>query len=47
MLTGKDLEGAHEWCFDGWREGAGHRFYGPNNAPDLWHMSKTRPQWCT
>jgi hypothetical protein len=36
VLTRKDFMGAHEWCFYGWREGAGHKFFGPNNVPDLW-----------
>jgi hypothetical protein len=35
VLTRKDYMGAHEWCFYGWREGAAHQFYGPNNATDL------------
>jgi DNA modification methylase len=40
VLTRKDYMGAHEWCFFGWREGAGHKFYGPNNATD----KKVNPQ---
>ena len=44
VLTRKDLMGAHEWCFYGWREGAGHEFYGPTNATDLWHVKKVNPQ---
>jgi len=31
-------------CFYGWREGAAHKFYGPNNATDLWHVKKVNPQ---
>jgi hypothetical protein len=31
-------------CFYGWKEGAAHRFYGPNNAQDLWHVKKIPPQ---
>ena len=31
-------------CFYGWKEGAGHKFYGPNNVPDLWHVKKVNPQ---
>ena len=27
-------------CFYGWREGAAHKFYGPNNVPDLWPVKK-------
>src|SRR5690606_39188171 len=31
-------------CFYGWREGAGHKFYGPNNATDVWSVKKVNPQ---
>lgn len=44
VLTRKDFMGAHEWSFYGWKEGAAHRFYGPNNATDLWHVKKIPPQ---
>ncbi|MHB1158462.1 MAG: DNA modification methylase [Phycisphaerales bacterium] len=44
VLTRKDFMGAFEICFYGWREGAAHRFYGPNNATDLWHVKKVNPQ---
>lgn len=44
VLTRKDFMGAHEWCFYGWKEGAAHRFYGPNNASDLWAVKKIPPQ---
>ncbi len=44
VLTRKDFMGAHEWCFYGWREGAGHRFFGPKNVPDLWSIKKINPQ---
>ncbi len=44
VLTRKDFMGAHEWCFYGWREGAGHRYFGPNNATDLWEVKKVNPQ---
>jgi DNA modification methylase len=44
VLTRKDYMGAHEWCFYGWREGAAHQFYGPNNATDLWAVKKVNPQ---
>ena len=43
VLTRKDFLGNHEWCFYGWREGAAHRFFGPNNVPDLWHVKKVNP----
>jgi len=44
VLTRKDYMGAHEWCFYGWREGAAHHYYGPNNATDLWAVKKVNPQ---
>lgn len=44
VLTRKDFMGAHEWCFYGWREGAAHKFFGPNNVTDLWHVKKINPQ---
>ncbi|HQL73925.1 MAG TPA: ParB N-terminal domain-containing protein [Phycisphaerae bacterium] len=30
VMTRKDYMGAHEWAFYSWREGAAHRFFGPN-----------------
>jgi DNA modification methylase len=44
VLTRKDLMGAHEWCFYGWREGAAHQFFGPVNATDGWQIRKVNPQ---
>ena len=44
VLTRKDFMGDHEWCFYGWREGAAHRFFGPNNVPDVWQVKKVNPQ---
>ncbi len=44
VLTRKDFMGNHEWCFYGWKEGAAHRFYGPNNATDVWDVQKVTPQ---
>jgi DNA modification methylase len=38
--TRKDFMGAHEWCFYGWRQGAGHEYYGPRNATDVWGVKK-------
>ncbi len=43
VLTRKDFMGAFELAFYGWREGAGHKFFGPNNATDLWHVKKVNP----
>ncbi|HAC93025.1 MAG TPA: chromosome partitioning protein ParB [Planctomycetaceae bacterium] len=40
VMTRKDFMGNHEWCFYSWREGAGHRYYGPNNATDTWSIKK-------
>ncbi len=44
VLTRKDFMGAFEICFYGWKEGAGHKYHGPNNATDLWHLKKVNPQ---
>ncbi|MFO0916613.1 MAG: DNA modification methylase [Pirellulales bacterium] len=44
VLTRKDFLGAHEICFYSWKEGAGHKFYGPNNITDIWHVKKIPPQ---
>lgn len=44
VLTRKDFMGNHEWCFYGWKEGAAHRFFGPNNVLDTWPVKKVNPQ---
>ncbi|MDZ4689073.1 MAG: DNA modification methylase [Planctomycetaceae bacterium] len=44
VLTRKDFMGNHEWCFYGWKEGAAHKYYGPNNATDVWSVKKVNPQ---
>jgi DNA modification methylase len=44
VLTRKDFMGAFELAFYGWKEGAGHCYFGPNNATDLWHVKKVNPQ---
>lgn len=44
VLTRKDFMGAFEIAFYGWKEGAAHRFYGPNNVTDLWAVKKIPPQ---
>src|SRR5262249_40031036 len=28
----------------GWKEGAAHQFFGPNNAVDVWSVKKVTPQ---
>jgi len=43
VLTRKDFMGAFEIAFYGWKEGAGHLFFGPNNVTDLWHVKKINP----
>ncbi len=40
VLTRKDFMTGHEWCFYGWKEGAAHKFFGPNNATDVWDVKK-------
>ncbi|MHC4138079.1 MAG: DNA methyltransferase [Planctomycetota bacterium] len=44
VLTRKDFMGNHEWCFYGWRKGAGHQFFGPPNVADVWSVKKVNPQ---
>lgn len=44
VLTRKDFMGSFELAFYSWREGAAHKFFGPNNATDLWHVKKVNPQ---
>jgi DNA modification methylase len=44
VLTRKDFMGNHEWCFYGWRLGAAHQFFGPNNATDVWSVKKVASQ---
>jgi DNA modification methylase len=43
VLTRKDFMGCFEIAFYGWLEGAGHKFFGPNNALDLWDVKKINP----
>ena len=44
VINRKDFMGDHEWCFYGWREGMAHKFFGPNNVPDVWSVKKVHPQ---
>jgi len=44
VLTRKDFLGAFEIAYYGWKEGAAHKFFGPPNVPDLWHVKKVSPQ---
>jgi hypothetical protein len=43
VMTRKDFMSNHEWCFCGWLEGAGHDFFGPNSAIDVWSVKKVTP----
>ena len=43
VLTRKDFMGAFEICFYGWKKGAAHKWFGPTNATDLWHLKKISP----
>ena len=38
VYTRKDFMGKHEWCFYGWKEGAPHKWTGPNNITDVWEI---------
>jgi len=44
VLTRKDFMGAFELAYYGWKEGAAHEYFGPNNATDLWAVKKVNPQ---
>lgn len=44
VLTRKDFMGNFEMAFYGWKLGAAHEFYGPNNAVDVWSVKKVAPQ---
>lgn len=44
VLTRKDFMGSFELAFYGWKLGAGHGFFGPANATDLWEIKKVNPQ---
>lgn len=44
VLNRKDFMGNHEWIFYGWREGAAHKFFGPQNVTDVWSIKKVSSQ---
>lgn len=44
VLTRKDYMGNFELAFYGWKLGAGHSFFGPTNAVDVWTIKKVNPQ---
>jgi len=35
--------GDFELAFYSWREGAAHKFFGPNNVSDVWEVKKVNP----
>ncbi|MCL4211663.1 MAG: ParB N-terminal domain-containing protein [Phycisphaeraceae bacterium] len=44
VLGRKDFMNDCEHAWYGWREGAGHRFFGPNNISNVWNVKKVNPQ---
>jgi len=44
VMARKDYLVDHEWCFYGWKAGAGHKFFGPKNAVDVWQVKKVPNQ---
>jgi len=44
VLGRKDFMNDCEHAWYGWKTGAGHKFYGPNNARNVWHVKKVNPQ---
>ena len=40
VMNRKDFLSCYELCFYCWREGAAHKFFGPNNERDLWEVKK-------
>ena len=44
VLGRKDYMNDCEHAWYGWKEGAGHKFYGPNNARNVWNVKKVNPQ---
>lgn len=44
VIGHKDFMTQYETCFYGWKEGAGHNFYGPNNITDVWAVKKVAQQ---
>jgi DNA modification methylase len=44
VLGRKDFMSDHEWCYYGWKKGAAHEFFGPNNIGDVWQVKKVSGQ---
>lgn len=40
ILGRKDFMTQYEVCLYGWKSGAGHEWYGPNNITDLWSVKR-------
>ena len=40
VLCRKDMLLDHEWCFYGWKKGAGHQWFGPRNVRNVWEVTK-------
>ncbi len=43
VLGRKDFMNDCEHAWYGWKLGAGHKFYGPNNARNVWNVKKVNP----
>lgn len=44
VLGRKDMLNDCEYAWYGWKEGAGHHWYGPNNVPNVWEVKKVPNQ---
>lgn len=44
VFTRKDFMGKYEICFYGWKEGASHKWLGPNNITDVWEVANVPRQ---
>jgi len=44
VLCRKDYMLGYEVCFYGWKSGAAHQWFGPNNARDVWEVAKVPQQ---
>jgi DNA modification methylase len=40
VISRKDFMSQYQTCFYGWRGGAGHEFFGPNNITDVWRVDR-------
>jgi DNA modification methylase len=44
VIGRRDFMSDYEMIFYGWKEGAAHGFFGPNNISDLWSVKKVSPR---